>query len=105
MTKKEKEELITTLINHYRNFSLMSDQVGEIFGGQSESKFFSVFFKAFDDYESFVSKTIGDHFCFVSWYIYDCQCGESPMECEIDGKKRMVESISDLVEVIDACQK
>lgn len=104
MTKKEKVKLIKDLIKHYQELTANFDQIDKLFGADYDSNFFTAFWKAFDSYVELVQDTVGDHFQWVSWFIYDNQCGKANMTCILNGNNCKVKTVEKLVELIEDSQ-
>lgn len=101
MNKKQKIKLIKDLVEHYKELNENANQINKLFGLDYDSKFFSALWKAFGSYTELVQKSVGDHFDWIPWFIYDNKCGKANMTYLVSGNKKKVNTIEKLVEVIE----
>lgn len=100
MTKQEKIRLIKDLIKHYQELNSNFDSIYKLFGS-ADSKFTDSVWNAFEAYMRLVQKTVGDKLDWISWFIYDNQCGKANMVYPVNGNKTKVKTVGKLVELIE----
>ena len=100
MNKKEKIFLIKEHLNHYTALNVGFDKIYSLFGGD-DSEFCNSIWAAFEFSTDTLSQLIGDKGCWISWYLYDNECGKGKKTAIIGEKKIQVDSVEKLVKVIE----
>lgn len=98
----ENKQRIETLIETYQNLGNCFDGLFDIFGhGVIDSELFDKTYQCFDRYKETVSEIVGDKSDWIGWYIYDNDCGEKGLEAGHEDNMKSIETIDDLLELID----
>ena len=105
MNKQEKIKLIYDLVNHYKEIQHNMEGMISFVGGDYESPLPNAVFKAFDSYVDLVEKHCGENYFnshWVSWFIFENDCGDRGFECVgTDKKKKKIKTVKDLVEFVE----
>ena len=99
MNKQESKELIEKLQQRIQAFEIASEDLSRLIGYPSGEFGESVGYIV-DMLVETTSIVIGDEQQWLSWFIYDCEFGEKPMEATVGGKEYLVDSIDVLLEVV-----
>ena len=98
--KKNIEELI----KDYNKLTIFCDSVLELFGNSPESKFFDIIWEQFEKRLSFIEETFKTE-DWISWYIYDNECGKGKLEAGFKDNMKKIENVDDLIYVIELTNK
>src|ERR1035437_6643131 len=102
MNTNNKIKLIETLIAIYKEMDAVCDQAKGILGIEVDSKLLDPFWRAFDGYVKAVSALVGDAGAeWLSWFIWENDCGEKGMEAGYDKRLRPVKTVRQLVALIE----
>lgn len=77
MDKKDKLYMINKAISAKKDVDELQSSVEAIFGW-SECKFTDTLFKVVDDIIDVVEKSLGDEHHWLSYFMFDCDCGKDP---------------------------
>jgi hypothetical protein len=101
MKKFELIKLLKECMVMYENCNYIDNQVRGIFGDTTNGKWFNLLYKNFDAYTSLLSKYIGDESNFLSWFIYENDCGKKGLSASINLKKmKPIRNIHDLADLL-----
>jgi hypothetical protein len=100
MEKKEKIRLITDLVAEHRSLDKINSEVYSVFGA-GDGKLLKFLWRVFDKWVASVAATVGDTQEWISWYIFDNDCGKRGFEAGYDGKMVKITSVKKLVELIE----
>ena len=103
MTTQEKIKLVNDLVAHYSALTKVFTDLSALTGSQPEARLNTVVWDSFDGYTKAVSNAIGDHFEYVSWYIWENSCGKRGFEVSWNGGKSKVcvNGVKALLKVIE----
>ncbi len=89
LTRKEKLELIDGCISLYKSTNETWDDFEKITMASPESPLFNSIWRIFEKYVDMLSKLIDDDFNWLSWYIYENDCGKNELEAKNSSQKKM----------------
>ncbi len=95
---------IQKIVDAYKELNKLSEHMADIFGCSStDGAFWDPVWKLLDVAIDQLSENIGDRSDWISWYIFDNQCGKKGLEVRLaDGKKlKKIKTVDDLVKVIE----
>lgn len=98
--KNEAKELINDVICYYKKIDKNYDKLNDFFGISPDVGFFNDVFEMEEEYISVVQKLIGDDSESIMWYIFDNNCGKKGKEASVNGKKKKIKNINDLIWLI-----
>lgn len=104
MTTQEKIKLVNELVAHYKKLTKTFDSLDDLMGSSPDSKIYTVVWAGFEAYTKTVSLAIGDNFDYVSWHIWDNNCGKRGLDVSWDNNTRkvFVKTAKDLIKVIES---
>lgn len=98
MNKQEKIDIISTFVENYQNISKQIDVLDKFFNVNVDGEFINAIYRSLEDYTSCVEKLTGyDENEWVSWYIFDNDCGKKGL---LANDKRIT-SVEDLVNILE----
>lgn len=94
---------LRTLIEDHQRIDTLLGLLQRLFGDTFEGEFFTRMFGTLDNYTDTVAEFLGDEFGWISWFIYECDCGKKPMGCDLgDGNgERTIATVEDLIKLLD----
>jgi hypothetical protein len=102
MNKKQKIQLIESYISLLNSFEKEFDLFEKGLGCQLvECRLRDNIYKSLDQHLNNISKAIGDENDWVSWFIYDNDCGKSKLQAGLKDKMKQIKSVKDLVDLIE----
>lgn len=101
MTKREKKLLVSRLLLCHKNLDHAFESLGSSVGLNPDSPLFSAAWGAFDGYTRVVSDLIGDRGSWLSWHIYENDCGKNGMKVVTSSEEFQIKTLDDLLRVID----
>ena len=102
MKTKEKITIIEKLLAHYQEMRAMSDAMYELFGAVADSRAMNPQWKAFDSYTDCVAKLVGDDWSWISWFIWENDCGKKELAAGKGNRMKPIKTVKDLVEMLEA---
>lgn len=103
MTQSEIKAHLDLVVYYYRALTKQLDALGRIIGSCPESPLSRAIWKTFDAYVETTSLLVGDASksdSWLSWYIWDNECGKRKMEATVDGVTYKVTGTKVLAKVI-----
>lgn len=86
---------------HQRSLRQQYEAFCELTGGGCESPLWLAVFAVSQAYTDAVSEAVGDVNQWLSWWQYECDLGDKPMECTLpSGESRLVRTVEDLAWVV-----
>ena len=98
---QQKITLISKLIDHKQALSKVFDAFYKVAGCNPEAPLPDASWKAFDAYTDLVAETIGDKDGWLTWFIWENDCGQKGMKAGFKGKTKKVKTVEDLIGLID----
>jgi hypothetical protein len=98
MNKQEKIDLIKQLVDIVQTAQKQLDDIYAMFGC-CEFQFGDTFHKLVNLYINLISEKVGDKSEWISWYIFETNCGENTNGVKIEGKEYTINTVEDLVEI------
>jgi hypothetical protein len=98
MSKQEKIDLIKQLVAIVQTSQKQLDDIYAIFGC-CEFDFAETFYKLVDLHINLISEKVGDKSEWISWFLFETNCGESTNGVEVEGKEYTIKTVEDLVEI------
>lgn len=77
---------IKRVVEACRNLNRLYDRVDAVMGVNCEKPLFKVAYDVFERYLESVSVILGDDAGWLSWYIWDNECGRRGLEASLNGK-------------------
>ncbi len=109
MDKRVKIDFVEKIVKQIREYDNQRKIAYDCFGFDGESKLGESMAWIVDSLVIASSDAIGDSNEFLSWFLWECDCGDKPNECTIDGSNFIVDSVKSLIEVIEyynrSCEK
>jgi len=103
MNKINIDVVVTTVVQRYTELSTQCDALNAILKMDYESPLMRSIWMMFECYAASASALIGDNHEWLSWYIWDNQCGKKELCASLGTKKlRPVRTVKDLVKLIKA---
>lgn len=105
---KRDVNLVKELVKHHDALNKQYEDLHKLTRCDVDSPLFNAVWKAYDSYINVVSALIGDTQrndwdSWVSWYIYDNNCGRSGLPAGVSGNKmKPIRTVEDLVRLIHA---
>jgi hypothetical protein len=100
LNDKQKIKLIEECIGSYKKIGVNIDVVYKLFGS-ADSEFIDEIWTMFDLYIKNTEMLLEDEFNFLSWYIFDNECGERELTCKIkNGAEFKIKTIKQLLNAI-----
>jgi hypothetical protein len=103
MIKMEKSQIIKELnqvIVRYKKLSVEWEALSNVLDVGCESPFAHSIWTLFDEYCSLMSEKLGDQNNWISYYLFECDCGNKKMEVSINGKKTKLDKVTKLADLI-----
>lgn len=100
MLNKEKE--IQKAIDKYHELDKFWRGFSDATGIDYDSPLGDVIWKTFDLYSDTLQKLIGDEDEDLDWFIFDNNCGQNKLKKTINGKKKKIKTIKDLMKLIES---
>ena len=107
LTSEEKIKILRKLICHHQGVDEVFDKVEKSLGVSfsESSDFYNTVWTAIEMGIEAVSAFMGDESNWLTWHIYDNDCGKNHLEAGYDGKRKKICSVKDLLELIEEGQK
>jgi hypothetical protein len=99
-----REAIIQKLLDHYAEITA-AYEAGKVFsGGNPESPWARAMFSVFEAYTDSVSQIVGDDDEWLSWFIWDNDCGKRGLKAKAASwkRERPIKTAQDLVEIVEA---
>lgn len=103
MNREDKLGLLQDVVDSKREADALQEKVSALFGW-SECEFTDTLYRVVDSLIAATEKCLRDEYQWISYFIYDCECGDSPKKVGWeDDLKRYVElsTIEQLLELIE----
>jgi hypothetical protein len=99
MTTKEKIELIQKVVTHKTTSEKCMDDIDNVFHNL-DFPLANEYYNLLDNYVFLIEKTLGDSDGWVSWFIFDNNCGKNNLKITFNGISHRIGSVKKLVTVV-----
>lgn len=100
MDKAEKKRLIEDVLRVYKDMNDTWNSMNDVLGYVTDSPVGNASWKAFDKYVQMTSLVIGDEGEWISWFVFENECGNKAGKVKVNGKEKAIKTVSDLLLVI-----
>lgn len=94
-------ERVEELIKRHKELSHEFDKLQAVMGNVWDAPFAHVTWTFIESYIATVAEMIGDNVGWLSWFIYDNECGKKGLEARFDRKLRPVRTVKQLMKIIE----
>lgn len=98
MNKQEKIKLIQNYLVSLKRLCNFMDKIGEF--AEVKEDYFEDAYSVTSCAEDMLAQLVGDKADWISWYIWENDCGKRGMEAGELGNLKEIRSVGDLVELI-----
>jgi len=99
-----ESQTLTTLksvVQRYRKLKGVTEQFNALAGATSDSPLLLAAWEVFDAYVDQVSEKIGDKADWLTWFIWENECGARGFEVGMTGSHRKINSVEDFAALME----
>jgi len=96
--KQQIIDAFTPVVNAIQSINNEIEKTNSVLDIQSD--FIASIYKLYDVAVKTAENLVDDNWDYLSWFIFENDCGRKKLECEYKGKKYAITSIEDLAEFI-----
>ena len=102
MTRKEKLAILDETVRLYKELSAACEAFADLTGAAYDKGLLDKVWRCVEYHRRHTAALIGDDFDWLSWYIFENDCGERGHKAGFSGKERPIRTTRDLLRVMEA---